>query len=223
MNIGEDFALLHARTTFQRLSDAKLFTGWVRELTAETLVVDTFTVDQPQRGDTFAFEIHGKGVTADTVATLDLAKAGDPGPFSPIKPRNGCMISLECNHGGSFAVRPSRSEARFWAYGISVEVARESRDRLSAEIIDIGPESFSLLLPERLKKGEIVSATLAVHGRRILCSAQVRNCIGKEGCYRVGLRISSMGGLDETWWKQLYNGIVERNRVKLEFTSRNAA
>ena len=82
--MGNLLALNKSRAMMQRRSDAKFFTGWVKQISSDVATVYTCTDVKIQVGDEFSFQVFGNGKRALFQGKATVVRGVDPGPlFSP--------------------------------------------------------------------------------------------------------------------------------------------
>ncbi len=205
------FSLNNARTTFQRVLDAKFFNGWVKHITPRTITVYTCTDSRMEPGDTFSFQVYGNGNDAFLRATITEVHGVDPGPLFSKKRFSGYSVEMTCEIRGGMTFQESRGQPRFFVSGFVAEVCEEL-----CTVIDIGPAGFSVVSERAFAKGELLTITVKTLTHVAQCGVEVRNCITyplDKHYHRIGVQIVSMGRIDAQKWKELYATTLEGSRM----------
>jgi hypothetical protein len=217
-------ALNSSRTTFQRISDAKFFSGWIKSINPHVVVAHTCTNSQPQTGEEFAFQVYGNSKDAFFHGKLVALHGAENAVFS--SDRSGSAISafeLSCEITTEMVFKDSRGQPRFCVEGITADIrAGDELKTDSGVVIDIGPGGFAVLSEAKLKKGEIVQVALYARGQLVRCDGEIRSCVTNSlnaAFSRVGVQIKRMERIDSLRWKQLYSSVLESNRVQGLLTS----
>jgi hypothetical protein len=210
--------LNRARTTFQRISDAKFFNGWIRSVTRETVVAHTCTNCLLEPGDIFAFQVYGNSKDAFFHARLvSLHGAGPTSLYTPDRASGFHAIDLGCHLTTEMTLKGSHGQPRFFVEGISADVNRaDGFASEAAVVIDIGPGGLALIAQRGFFKGDDVKVSLHSKGQTIHFEAEVRNCVANPlsvDFQRIGLQIQRMERVDAMRWKQLYMLLLDSNRM----------
>ncbi len=215
MELVDVVVLNRARTTFQRVSDAKFFNGWVKHITPDVIVAHTCTNAVLEPGDKFSFQVYGNKKDAFFHATLTAIHGAEQGPFYG---SNATTVELGCNITTEMHFKEAQGQPRFCVDGMSADVVLdENSSTINAPVIDIGPGGFAAVTGRHFKKGDLVNVSLYANGQLVQCFAEVRNCIvnGLAPDYqRTGMQIKRMDRVDALRWKQLYLGILEGNKMQ---------
>ena len=214
MNTLDVVVLNRARTTFQRVSDAKFFNGWVKHITPDTLIAHTCTNCQLDPGDEFSFQVYGNKKDAFFHATLVSLAGAEQGPSYGSSMN---AVELSCNITTEMAFKDGQGQPRFCVEGMSADIfGDEERESLSSVIIDIGPGGFAAVTGRHFRKGDQVRVSLYANGQLVQCTAEIRNCIVNglnPEFQRTGMQIKRMDRIDALRWKQLYMGILDSNKM----------
>jgi hypothetical protein len=211
-------ALNRARTTLQRVSDAKFFNGWIKQITPDTVVAHTCTSMPMQLGDEFSFQVYGNRKDAFFYATLTALHRAQEGPvFSFDRSGGATPIELGCRLSSEMVLKDSSGQPRFCVEGACADITTQSGHQIeNAIIIDIGPAGFAALTDRKLKKGDQVAVSLFARGQLVKCHAEVRNCVVNTvnpTLQRTGLLITRMERVDALRWKQIYVAILDENKM----------
>lgn len=140
--------LSNTRARFQRLSDAKLFSGWVRNFGKHSILVVTPKDVECAAGEEFMFQVYGPGKVAVFRAVLEscvgnelsLRYAGDitymPGTeemriSTGVNERNACFFGVRVgrHRGGRFCTRCGRFMYNRGAEGVDRGTPRRFQHR----------------------------------------------------------------------------------------------
>ena len=175
------------RVRMQRLSDAKLFSGWVSSISKRHAIVQVSTILEVSAGDRFRFEVVGKGATALFEGRLEMA--------------SGTILVF----GVTTSIRafPSKEDARARTRCLSALVYRlagsESKeisgDAIEAQVVDISANGVGLLSQIQFAKGDRLH--LEIDQARARCEGEVRYCRSEEVGFRIGIRITQTDRLSQ--------------------------
>jgi hypothetical protein len=193
--------LAGTRVRLQRLSDAKFFSGWVIELTAETVLIKINGEPELKVGDRFAAEIHG--ATHVARGTIELT---DP---------NASATRFQITAAMQYAT--VTEQARFLVDGVTCLIFVDGRE-IAAEVIDysakgLGFRSLRPLYPGTDVEMVVTSGTLSAS-----VDGQIRHCRldpDAPGRYRGGVLIEPRDSEQAYAWDTF--------RARLQSTVRPAA
>lgn len=211
--------LNRARTTFQRIGDAKFFNGWVKRITPETVVVHTCTGCLLNPGDEFSFQVYGNRKDAFFRAHLVMLQGAEVAPIFT-SDRSGSLSALElgCHLTTSMTFKDCHHHPRYYVEGVTADVWNDESIREDgATVIDMGPEGFAAITSRQFRKHDRVHVALYASGHYVQCEAEVRNCVVNSlniEFQRTGLQICSMDRVDALRWRQLYQEILEANKMQ---------
>lgn len=210
-------ALNNARTTFQRVADAKFFSGWVKHISPQeiTFLVHTACIVAP--GDEFAFQVYGNGHDAFFRGKAVSVVGAEPGPLFAMNRASATSLEVTCDILGSMAFRDARGHPRFHVTGVTAQINPRSVEDCPRDlVIDVGPVGFSILTMQRLKKSQKVDLLIYANEHTIECRAEVRNCITyslNNEYQRMGMQIEGMTRIDARRWKELYSEILQASKI----------
>jgi len=213
----EQPALNNARTSFQRLTDARFFHGWVKKISPRLITVHVLTDVPFAAGEDLAFQVFGSDYDAFLEAEIAHITAADLDlPFHK-KPKEGTWVEIECRITTDVSLKATTALPRFLVAGFVAHVpASEFNQSATATILDIGPQGFSFVSDGPYRKGEKIEVTIRARGQTMKCEVEVRNCNQygpSSDQYRVGLQITGMSRIDACNWQDVYASILEVNRV----------
>lgn len=217
VNTPNIVALNRVRTTFQRISDARFFTGWIIHVFPDRMAAYTKTTCPLQPGDEFSFQVFGNKQDAFFRARLIAAERVD---FGLPVPGAGCDkdgLELVCALTTKVRFKASKEQPRFVVDGIIADLTNSEGYKAEAiSVMDIGAGGFGAFTERRFQKGDEVAVTLFSNGVRIQCVAEVRNCLvcrSSPDYQRTGFQIVGMDRVNSLRWKQFYVATVEQNRT----------
>jgi|GEM_PF-4731302 len=211
-------ALNRARTTFQRIADAKFFNGWVKGITPDAIVVLASLAATFETGQDFSFQVYGNKKNAHFRARLVSIRAVTTAlAVLDNSDHHTALLELECHVNSKIRFTDSTEQPRFNVEGVMADITRTDGARnTEAAVVDVGPGGLAALTDTSLAKGDQVTVTLSGHGELLEFAAEVRNCslIGKDsGRQRTGMQIKQIDRLNAARWKQFYAEVVELNRA----------
>jgi len=208
--MSNSLVLKNARTTFQRLSDAKFFHGWVNQISPQTVSVYSCSDTRFECGDQFSFQVFGAGMDAHFQATLVNIQNADLGKLFSNK-RSGCYPAELSSHiSGPITFRDSREQPRFFVRDIGARFS-DSTSEL-CPVLDIGPLGLSVVTDREFRKGDEISLSIHSPIHTLNCIATVRNIIAYD-FQRVGFEIVTMDRIDAKKWARIYASVLESNKV----------
>jgi hypothetical protein len=179
----------NTRTRFQRLRDAKLFAGWVRNFARNTLIVTINKQVAMEPGEEFSFQVFGHGSSAVFRAAL-VVQCGDELTFAITD-----AVRLVKTH----------EEIRLLVEGVT-GVLRYDGCETEVHMVDISPGGAGLLIPHMIQKDTKVDLTIDSPQGQILCEGIVRYCRAEDrvpGQYRVGMTLKPHNRVDVARWQRL--------------------
>jgi hypothetical protein len=210
---SKDFVARRAR--FQRVSDAKIFHGWVRDFVGQSLVIATSTESAMRIGDCFLVEITGNGVLARLQAKL--AAFGDIRMAESTEETLGgtqaklvtvSTTDVEFRVVGQPAFVETNEQQRILAWGVTALIRRIGGASIEAKVVDLSLDGIGLTVREKFEKDEPVELDITTPYGQVTATAHVRYCRMPKNSfeYRLGLRFDDMGRLDRPRWTRLLEG-----------------
>lgn len=218
-NIG-NAALSNTRARIQRLSDAKLFSGWARQVNRVVFSLQVVSRHRLRVGDELHVSLFGDGIEARLPAKIIEIAPGDPEiAFSADRNNTGPILIFEatCQIAGDIGLVECPTPPRFLVDGALVSVA--ASDDVACDdcrVLDVSPMGFSFLGTLHRRKGDELQARLFAHGQLIQCEVEVRNCLPnlvREGEFRLGVKLKEMNRVDALRWREFYSKILDANRL----------
>jgi hypothetical protein len=204
--------LNNTRTTFQRFSDARLFTGWVREYHGTVLRVGAELRVEVRRGDWFRFTLYGHERDVHVngcLSSWDLCDVLCDGDVAFLPGEKEYVFDIS----GEAYTTPSSGAAR-WATDPVGSVVRCAGTQIAQEgiLMDAGIAGIAVQCPEGFIKGERVEVLLQTAFGGIELTGEVRYCRnlgGDPAVSRVGIAIDPPGRLDLNRFLQLLERLGE--------------
>ncbi len=181
---------INRRTRFQRLSDARFFSGWATEIAGAELTVHLSAPATLHRDDICMFEVYGVKATAnfrgrlstfaDRTATFRMEL---PIRYLPAQPED-TRLNLRGITGKAL-----------WE---GVEVA--------FEVVDGSEHGIGLISDAKLSRGDQVQLVLQTGYGQLVCNGEVRYsrvAEGDGGRFRTGVRLDEMSRVERARWERL--------------------
>jgi hypothetical protein len=179
----------NVRVRFQRLSDAKFFAGWVRQMSDEELVLDFGGSDWFELGTKFYATVNGVESAAHFPAELANQSPG--------------FMTLRIT-GGIRYTKPTE-EARRSVVGLN-GVLHMGQVQIDVQIQDVSLKGFGGIIEGNLPRGTIIDFDVDTQFGAVIGKAEVRYCKqeSKDSMrHRIGLRIQQMGRIETARWQRL--------------------
>ena len=195
-------SFVNTRARFQRISDAKLFNGWVNTLSTRSTIVSVSEPIKAQPGQVFRFEVYGKGAIAVFEARMEIA--------------SGTLIAFAiCSQ---IRAMPSKEDMRQRTTNLTAlvyafpqqeneldapveyepfDIATAAHPIAEAQVVDVSTKGVGLLMNLSFEKGERLRVVLNTEWGPADCRAEVRYCKPEGDRYRVGMQVESMDRLSK--------------------------
>lgn len=212
-------ALSNTRARVQRLSDAKLFSGWARQVNRVVFSLQIVSPQQLRVGDKLHVSLFGDRVEARLPAKVVEVGPGDPDvAFSADRNHRGPILIFEamCEIAGEITLAECAAPPRFLVDGALVSVSGEDVTCEDCRVLDVSPLGFSFLGALHRRKGDDLAVRIFAHGQLIQGEVEVRNCLPnlvRDGEYRLGVRLKEMNRVDALRWREFYTKILDANRL----------
>ena len=211
--------LVNTRTTFQRTSDARFFTGRIRRLQENLVTVVCPVEHKLTSGESFAFQVFGAGYEASFFAkfrTEAVPNAGD-------RSERQYVFVLD----GEISLREAVQNPRFTTEGLTASLDVPGFRRLeNARVLDISAAGLSILSPAPMGKGETMQIGLNLDEEVIQAEVEVRYCVKdktRATYHRIGLLLKGMDRISAIRWRTLYGKTVEGSRYHASFQEPKAS
>jgi hypothetical protein len=181
--------LANTRARFQRLSDAKLFSGWVRTFDNDSIIVVSNNDTQCKPGDEFVFQVYGPGKVFLFRGLLEA--------------QYGRELSLKVS--STVQQTAAKEEMRLLTDGVSGTLIGEGQE-VEVMVLDISAGGAGVVTAFYLSKDTPVELHLASPAGPIAVKGEVKNCREAEGMrsqYRVGISITPVTRIDSARWNQM--------------------
>ncbi len=214
---------------FQRLSDARLFHGWIFRAYGQQVVVRVFTNVCHRPDDTFAFEAIGRGIIGRfrgrLVSTEDVAGGDIGNPGCPLDAIDQGGKSIHIQIMGSLIVVPSSEAVRLSMQGLKASIGL-GEDTHSVLVADVGPSGAGLHSEAQIPKGEVLTLTIQSPLGLFEFEVKVQNCRASRkvaGVYRIGVHFGQLGRLDRAKWNRFLEDWVDYCQAQPASRARRAA
>lgn len=194
------------RVRFQRLTDARLFNGWLDDFRGNLLAVQTVDDLTDDVGARFSFEAFGLGVTAVFEAKLALV-AQRPSQSPAVEGALALSTSpgwttLHFRVEGPLRCVTSEESFRVRVQDMGATLVTPHGEE-QVRIIDVGPKGFGAVTSQPYEPGSLVGFVVQTAGGRVVGQAEIRYCretSGPDGPYRIGAQLARMPRLDGPRW-----------------------
>lgn len=217
--IANGVPLVNTRTTFQRTSDARFFTGRIRRL-RENLVTVVCSVEQKLTPDeAFAFQVFGAGHEAFFVANYRTEAAAP----SSDRTEHEYVFVIQ----GEITLRQANQNPRFMTQGLTASLDVPGFRRLEdTRVLDVSASGLSILSPTQMGKGEAMHILIGLADDVIEAEVEVRYCVKDKThptFHRVGLVLKGMDRISAIRWRTFYSRTVEASRYHAFFRAPKAS
>jgi hypothetical protein len=181
------------RAWVQRISDSRIFSGWIAELSKTAAILDIPAAQDLSPGDECSIQALGTASCAVVKGKVQLVAA------------HQVSFALE----GSARFLKSGEEARMRASGLLAMVSDEYAP-IETEIIDISPNGLGMLASVPFERGSEIQLALATPAGQIYVSGEVRYCrqMSNEPIrFRVGVRLKRFDRVNQARWNRLIEGM----------------
>lgn len=211
---AQDFVGTRAR--FQRLSDAKIFNGWIERIFGNKIELSTRTDSTVAAGDQFRVEAFGHFISMVFTAELEETEVYD------VISQN--YAALE--EGGTATVQTTRltfqmgvkSSVRFSASSEPVRVQvpelpiclNQGETNIDGIVVDVAPNGMGVVSPERFEVDQQLEICMETSHGEIKGTCNVRYCkpdIDRDGFYRTGLMFVDLGRIERPRWERFLKQI----------------
>src|SRR5579862_9374640 len=151
--------LSNTRTRFQRLRDAKLFTGWVRSFRKNNVVVVTPKEFEGSISDEFIFQVYGPGNIAVFRAILEYS--------------SGCELSLRLASEVHFT--SAAEDMRLLLDGTSGALLSNGSE-IDVLVVDVSARGAAVMASAELSKGDPVELRIDSNFGQVIVKGEVKYC-----------------------------------------------
>jgi len=181
--------LSNTRARFQRLRDAKIFSGWVRTFSENNVVVVTPKDMEYETGDTFVFQVYGPGNIAVFRAVMEYC--------------SGNVLSLRLASTVHFATQTE--DMRLLLEGTTGVLMSEGCN-FDVMLVDVSARGAAVLSSGQLDKGAPIELHIDSNLGQVVVKGEVKYCRKAEGMqdqYRIGMSLKPDNRIDSARWQQI--------------------
>ncbi len=184
------------RARCQRIRDAKLFSGWVGEITDGYIAMTCDHVPEFEPLDQIAIEVYGHAQNLLMVGVFESV-AGKQAQFRVVS---------------STRVIPAKENVRIHAgrLGVLCEFVGPEGNLLEYRVVDVSKGGVGLEGSMGLPKGHVGEIRFDTEAGDVTATAEVRYCKLDEASreYRLGLRIEFSERVSRGRWLQLFSQVA---------------
>lgn len=201
------------RTRFQRLSDYRLFHGWIQDFFGDRLVISSSPDVVLVTGQEFSFEAYGPSSVAMFTARLEFGtdfgviQADMSADDRAVRQRILAAADIEFD----FVVT---SDVKFLAQSEEVRVASRAAQvecRLhefcvSGTLLNSSANGMGLITTYQLEVGDVYEVTVATHIGTVTCQCQCRYSRPDkhvDSMWRSGMKIVDIDRIARARWNQI--------------------
>lgn len=205
---AQDF--IGTRARFQRLRDAKLFSGWIEDYYGNLVTISTNTNHAVEIGDEFRFEGYGNRVSI--VFNAQLTEVGQLDTLceakvtsvdgTNIKIVEARRVKLVLHVSSPIRLAASHESLRMMTREIFVKLEVGERD-YEGYVIDVAQQGVGLISSQTLKPKSSVRVVMDTRLGPIEALGQVRYCLpdkDREGLMRIGVMFTDMDRVHRPRW-----------------------
>jgi|GEM_PF-5571398 len=179
------------RVRCQRVNDAKLFNGWVLELSAESIRVQSDEAPEFSEVDRVAFEVYGQIQNIFLMAQFEKDGAGNSHTFRVLS---------------NLRLSPVKESVRLLADRLGMMGALTYQgETVDVQVLDVANTGAGVKSPVAVDKGEVVELKFnTLHGD-VDCRCEVRYCKASkdEDGFRLGLKLEFVDRVSKGRWSQI--------------------
>ncbi len=207
------------RTRFQRLRDAKLFSGWIESYSGAFVELSTSTNFAVQIGDEFRIEGYGHKIAMSAnaklveIGKLDLQKEGMvmavAGTSSVIVEAKRVLLRLEMSSPARFSA--SIENLRVKTPSIPILFDQQGNE-FQGFCLDVGQQGLGFTTTESPKVNQEIQARLQTGQGVIHCTGNVRYCLpdnDRPGMRRCGVHLNPFDRTTGPKWERFIAEISE--------------
>ncbi len=203
--MGRAVTFINTRTRFQRLEDARLFSGWVSFLSSKVCVVSVEDDVKIFPGQRFLFQVFGRDATATFEARLEVG-SGTLLAFA-------LTSSIRNTAGGEeMRLRVQRISAQIFTCPVPAHEGGDMPEMNlgvvpenlgEAQVVDISAKGLGFVATRAFAKEDRLLLMLDTPWGQTECTAQVRYCKPSGKGFRVGVQILDMDRLNTGRYSRL--------------------
>lgn len=199
------------RTRFQRLRDAKIFTGWIESYDGMTVGLSTNTNYAVQIGDEFRIEGYGHKVSMIVntklleIGKLDLINEGKVTAVAGTNSRivEAKRVFLRMGVSGSVRFASSNENVRIKTPQLPVLV-QQGVVELQGFCLDVSQHGMSFTTSGQLNANEEIKGQLQTNLGILNCTGNVRYCLpdkDRDGMFRCGIDLDPFDRTTSPKWE----------------------
>lgn len=200
------------RVRLQRVSDAKMFSGWIEAFVGESLRVN-LTTDKPVTAGE-DFHLQGVGPTGSMTCQcqviesvrLDASRIASPrATAQKISPQT--RVSLKVR--SSISVAPAKEEVRHRVSDVIFAVWHEE-EQFSAMAVDGSQGGIGAISQVAMPSGTAVKIAFPTDYGEVTATATLRYCRpipGQEGLYRLGFMFGDLDRINRSKWERFLKSL----------------
>lgn len=205
------------RTRFQRLRDAKLFSGWIESYVGNVIVLSTNTNYAVNIGDQFRIEGYGHKVSMvvnarlNEIGRLDINKES---LVTEVQGTNARILEAKRIHLQMSVVGPVRFAATEESLRIKAPMlpilVEQGEVQVQGYCVDAGLQGFGFVTDCQLVSDTEVKAQIQTKHGMVVCKGNLRYCIkdrDRDDMYRCGVHISPLERTMAPRWDAFLNDI----------------
>ncbi|MDI9636754.1 PilZ domain-containing protein [Kamptonema cortianum] len=201
------------RCRFQRLSDAKLFNGWIEAFEDDAILLSTSTESTVKVGEEFRIEAYGNKISASFNAKLISVVSMDLGLGGVLPAVEGSSAMLLEAKSVAFRMEPT-SPVRYASSHESVRLRTADIpcmvviDGVAVRglVVDVSEHGCGLILKKQIRQGHQVTVQIQATNVQFPVSGQVKHCRAdkdRAGWFRCGINIDILDRVRRPKWERL--------------------
>jgi hypothetical protein len=205
------------RTRFQRIRDAKIFSGWIESYAFTHIALSTNTNHAVQIGDEFRIEGYGHKVSMVVNAKLmDIGKLDliNEGKITAVVGTNARIIEakrvlLNMELSGPVRFAASTENVRIKTPLIPL-LAKQGENELQGFSLDVSQQGIALTTSGILQANEQLEGQLQTNQGVIRFTGNVRYCLtdkDRDGMNRCGIHIDPFDRTTSPKWEAFINNL----------------
>lgn len=205
-------SFINTRARFQRLEDAKLFSGWVTGLSAKSAVVTVSGQSEIRPGQTFLFHVFGPELTAVFEARFEV-RSGNLlafGLMGPIRTRAGSEDMRLRIHGTKatlYSAPLPQDEYDEMSLGNPGE-SDPGVELGTAQVIDVSSRGVGLMGTLNFMKGDRLRIVLDTPWGATECIGEVKYSKAEGKLFRIGVNIVEIDRLNHGRFGRLLQSVA---------------
>lgn len=205
-------SFVNTRARFQRLEDAKLFSGWITGLSPKSAVVTVSGSSELRPGQHFLFHVFGPELTAVFEARFEV-RSGNLLAFgleSPIRTRAGSedmRLRIHGTRATLYSAPLPQEEFDEMSSGPSGE-ADPGVELGNVQVVDVSSRGVGIVGTLNFMKGDRLRVVLDTPWGNTECLAEVKYSKPEGKLYRAGLAILEIDRLNHGRFGRLLQSVA---------------